>query len=111
MKNKCKTCEAETNNTVGLKGNLVFICQGCCSSISWQTFKRMVLNQYSVPYNQILPDPSDFRDRRQQLGLTLEDVAKGAGVSVSTVGRLERGNDTTYIIVKSIHDYLLGCGG
>ena len=39
------------------------------------------------------PKRTPIRDRRRELGLTLSECAKAAGVSVTTLSRFERGNE------------------
>lgn len=55
-------------------------------------------------YN-VIPSSLSFKDRRRKLRLSLRDVAKKTGVSLSTISRIERGNECNFGNVKSLDDW------
>lgn len=63
---------------------------------------------------EISPIAAHLRERRFELGLTQEEVAKAAGTSHSAVSRLEKGNHipqlpTLQRIAAVLHEELLVC--
>ena len=54
-----------------------------------------------------MPHWRDFKGRRQQLNLSMQDVADCCGCSKSTISRLEKGKEVYYSTVKAIHRFYL----
>lgn len=55
----------------------------------------------------IFPMHEDFKARRKELFLSMDDVSKATGIPKSTISRLENGKEVFYSSVKAIYDYYL----
>jgi len=52
-----------------------------------------------------MPTLENFRERRVKLGHSMQSVSSWTGVSKATISRIERGIDSYYSNVKSLHDF------
>lgn len=53
-----------------------------------------------------LPPQSLLSQKREELGLTMDEVSKASGVSKSTISRMEKGNPCEYENVKKVYEAL-----
>lgn len=61
-------------------------------------------------YN-LLPGIETFKQRRESLKLSLDDVAKFVKVSKSKIWRIEQGLNVSYKTVKSVNDFYVSLKG
>lgn len=50
--------------------------------------------------------PNDIKSAREKLGLSLRDLATKAGISASTISRIENGKEATYSNLIRLHEAL-----
>lgn len=58
-----------------------------------------------------MPSLSQFKTRREKLGLTLREVGYETKVSAATISRIERGNECDYGNVKTLHEFYVSKNG
>lgn len=69
-------------------------------------FMEVFLQWKHLKNQQItLPDPTEFKRYRAELGLSLNDVAKNTGLSTSTVHRVENGKNSEYSSFMKLFNY------
>lgn len=72
--------------------------------VEWSMIQYHESKVKNLGIPSVMPSWREFRSRRKQLGLSMDDVAKMVGCSKATISRLEAGNEVYYSTVKAIHD-------
>lgn len=58
----------------------------------------------------VMPSLDEFKQRREKLRLSMQDVTDGCGVSKATISRIENGHDADYSTVKKLHEFYSSSG-
>jgi DNA-binding XRE family transcriptional regulator len=87
-------------------------CDKCHKPVEWHSMNDKSLIEQLKKENEELKAKTDisidlsmFRERRQNLRLSMQDVTNGTGVSKATISRIENGKECYYSTVVILNTY------